>query len=134
MSANNDILLDYFDSLLLSDLPDVKVALVDKQGLSDMLEVATAPVAVIKEETETKTEIEKKPIHQFVLTDTIASGQRLIPLLATNMAMNFAFTTATTTAMSLTMRLELLSLAAKLTPGRLKQNVLASCKEDVVDG
>ena len=151
MSANNDILLGYFNSLLVSDVSDVADAFVDKQGLSDMLEVATAP-AQTSAHTSAKTEssalssvttdiTDSKPTYHFVLADTIVSGQRLIPLMATSAVMNSAITTTAittamtfTNAMSLTMRLELLSLAAKLTPGRLKQHVLASCKGEAVDG
>lgn len=112
MTANNDILLGYFDSLLT---PEPTESFVDQDSLSNMLAAATdAPMA----------DVYVAPL----MSDTIATGFRLIPL------MTPPTTTVMTTALSLTMTFELLSLAAKLGRGRIKTHVMVVCAGVIADG
>lgn len=125
MAANSDILLGYFDSLLTPEPTDT---VVDQGVLSHMLAVVTGdPIApeIMTRNVTAHNSVQGASAHVFI-ADTIASGYRLIPLMATSASM--------TTAMSFTMTLELLSLAAKLGHGRIKQHVMASCAGAISDG
>lgn len=116
MTANNDILLGYFDSLLT---PEPTESFVDQDSLSNMLAAVTdAPMA----------DVYVAPL----MSDTIATGFRLIPLMTP--PTTTIMTTIMTTALSLTMTFELLSLAAKLGRGRIKTHVMVACAGVIADG
>lgn len=132
MVENNEILLDYFDSLLTPEfvIPEEQEEGVDNSALSIMLAKITDNVASpLRQELDKHSHmVEELSVPPSLLTDTIAAGYRLIPLIALSTATSVSMSAAN----NFTISLELLSLATRLAPGRLKQSLIDHC--ELLDG
>lgn len=132
MAENNEILLDYFDSLLTPDVvtPEEQYELVDNRVLSSILaKITDQNVVPPQQELESHSSmLEGLLVPSRILTDTIAAGYRLIPLIT----LTTVTSVSASAANNFTVSLELLSLATRLAPGRLKQSLLDHC--ELLDG